>query len=194
MTETGKIIFLILISSVKFAAGPVFAYYDQKYDFTFFERFLYPTIGGILGVVVFSYFSDYLFMMWNWLKAFSLGFFRSNKKTIFSEPTVDVDAKVSVSYSYVESGQKEKKIFTPKTRKLVRIWKKYGLFGIAFITPVIISIPVGTILATRLIPNRKKVLLYLFVSVAIWSLAMTSVFELYHVITVKALQNEVLTP
>lgn len=147
-----------------------------------------------MGVVVFSYFSDYLFMMWNWLKAFSLGFFRSNKKPIFSEPTVDVDAKVSVSYSYVESGQKEKKIFTPKTRKLVRIWKKYGLFGIAFITPVIISIPVGTILATRLIPNRKKVLLYLFVSVAIWSLAMTSVFELYHVITVKALQNEVLTP
>lgn len=194
MTETGKIIFLILISSVKFAAGPVFAYYDQKYDFTFFERFLYPTIGGILGVFVFSFFSDYLNLVWIWLKAQFQKVFSKKKNHIFSEPTVDVEGKVSVNYSYVESEKKTRKIFTPKNRRIVSIWKKYGLVGIAIITPVIISIPVGTIIATRLIPNRKKVLLYLCVSVAIWSLTMTSVFELYHVITVKALQYKVLSP
>lgn len=194
MTETGKIIFLILISSVKFAVGPVFAYYDDKYDFTFFERFLYPTIGGILGIFVFSFFSDYLHLAWIWIRKTFLNIFFKNKKQIFSEPTLDVEGNVSVTYSYVEKLTDEKKIFTPQTRRMVKLWRKYGLFGIALITPVIISIPLGTIIATRFIPNRKKVLLYLCVSVIFWSLTMTSIFELYHVITLKALQNKVLTP
>jgi len=194
VTETGKIIFLILISSVKFAVGPVFAFYDEKYDFTFFERFLYPAIGGMLGVFVFAFFSDYLNIAWLWLKATSLKFFSKNKNRIFSEPTVDIDGKVSVNYSYIEKEQKTKKIFTRKNRRIVKIWKKYGLIGIALITPVIISIPVGTIIATRLIPERKKVLLYLCGSVIFWSLTMTSVFELYHVVTVKGLQNKILAP
>ena len=57
MGEFVKILMVILISSVKFVVGPAFAYYDEKYDFTIFEAIVYPIIGGMLGVFVFSFFT-----------------------------------------------------------------------------------------------------------------------------------------
>ena len=74
------------------------------------------------------------------------------------------------------------------------IWKKYGLFGIALLTPVIISIPIGTIIASRLVPDKKKVFLYMLISISVWSIIMVSSFELYHAYSIKALQQKVLEP
>ncbi|MEZ5067446.1 MAG: hypothetical protein R2847_02715 [Bacteroidia bacterium] len=46
----------------------------------------------------------------------------------------------------MESKKENKpKIFTKRNRRIITLWRKYGLFGIAFITPVILSIPIGTI-------------------------------------------------
>ena len=78
MGEFVKILMVILISSVKFVVGPAFAYYDEKYDFTIFEAIVYPIIGGMLGVFVFSFFSDQVANVWHWIKNPSLlfwGFF-----------------------------------------------------------------------------------------------------------------------
>ncbi|QQR95047.1 MAG: hypothetical protein IPJ93_15200 [Bacteroidota bacterium] len=68
MGEFVKILMVILISSVKFVVGPAFAYYDEKYDFTIFEAIVYPIIGGMLGVFVFSFFSDQVANVWHWIK------------------------------------------------------------------------------------------------------------------------------
>jgi hypothetical protein len=173
--------------------GPAFVYYDQKYDFTFFEAIIYPIIGGMLGVFIFSFFSDQVALAWHWVKSKVKRVIR--KREVFSDPTVDVDSKMEVHYSYVEKDSiQNKKIFTPQNRRLVNIWRRYGLFGIAFLTPVLISIPIGTIVASRLIPNKKKIFLYMFVSITFWSVAMVSFFELYHAHSIKALQKEVLQP
>ena len=193
MGEFVKILMVILISSVKFVVGPAFAYYDEKYDFTIFEAIVYPIIGGMLGVFVFSFFSDQVANVWHWIQ-------NRIKRTVsrkqpFSEPTVDSEGKVAVSYTYVDSKEKPKnKIFTKRNRRLITIWKKYGLFGIALLTPVVISIPIGTIIASRLVPNKKKVFLYMLISISAWSIAMVSSFELYHAYSIKALQQKVLEP
>ena len=190
MGEIGKIIAVILLSSVKFIAGPPFAYYDQKYGFTVFETVIYSVMGGMLGVVVFSYFSPPIFQCWHWIRHL----FTSKKKIkeIFGEPTVDVDQPVSVTYSYMDLAARKKKVFTKRNRKIVTIWKKYGLVGLAFITPVILSIPIGTIIANSYVTNRKKIFLFMFVSILFWSVLMTSLFELYHVVSLKALQQEII--
>ena len=72
----------------------------------------------------------------------------------------------------------KKKLFTRKNRMLVKILNSYGLPGIAFITPTIISIPVGSILAGRLFANHKKVLLYLSISVTLWSALLSGLLTL----------------
>ena len=68
MSEFVKIILIILLSSVKFAAGPPFAYYDQRYDFTFFETVIYSLLGGMLGVWVFTFFSLEIQFGIDWVK------------------------------------------------------------------------------------------------------------------------------
>ena len=193
MSEALKIILVILLSSVKFVAGPAFVYYDQKYDFSFFESVVYPIIGGMLGVFIFSYFNDQVELAWYWFKNKIKRAIK--KRELFSEPTLDVNSTMEVHYSYVEkTSTHDKKIFTPRNRRIVNLWRNFGLFGIAFLTPVLISIPIGTIFASRLIHNKKKIFLYMFISITFWSVAMVSFFEWYHVHSIKALQKEVLQP
>ena len=190
MGEIGKILAVILLSSVKFIAGPPFAYYDQKYGFTVFETVLYSVMGGMLGVVVFSYFSPPIFRFWHWIR--HLLTTNRKKAEIFGEMTVDVDQPVKVKYSYMDLAARRKKVFTKRNRNIVSVWKKFGLVGLAFITPVILSIPIGTIIANSYVQNRKKIFLFMFVSILFWSVLMTSMFELYHVVSLKALQQEII--
>jgi len=69
----------------------------------------------------------------------------------------------------------------PKVRKkrgfknvlAIKTAKKYGLFGIAFLTPIVFSIPLGTFLALHFFPNKKKTLPILIASVLGWSFVLT---------------------
>lgn len=189
MSEFIKILLVILLSSVKFVAGPFFAYSDKRYDFSFFETVLYCVIGGMLGVFLFTYFSKQLFRLWDYIKLRFKKTFK--KKEIFSEPVADVNGNLEIHYEYVEANP-SKKIFTPRNRKLVKVWRKYGLIGIAFLTPVILSIPIGTIVANSLVSNRKKIIIYMFFSVLFWSLTMTTLFELFHEATVSDLKDHLI--
>lgn len=190
MNEFWKIIQVILLSSVKFVAGPPFAYYDQRYDFSLIETVFYCVVGGMLGVFIFSYLSKPFFIAEHWIfmkfkKLFS-------KPEPFSPPKVDVEGNIEVHYEYIDKHARSRKIFTKRNRRIVKIWKKYGLTGIAIITPVILSIPIGTIIANSLESNRKKIILYMFFSILLWSIAMTTTFELLHVASVKDLKEQVI--
>lgn len=71
----------------------------------------------------------------------------------------------------VKVDKEEKETFKQKMVRKAR--KKYGLIGLAFLTPVFLSIPFGTFITLRYFPNKVKTLPYLFVSVFLWSLGMS---------------------
>lgn len=71
---------------------------------------------------------------------------------------------------------KPRKIFTPKNRRFVRIWRKYGEIGISFLTPILLSPPGGSIIAIALGGSRKKTIGYMFLWSVIWSTIMTYTF------------------
>lgn len=173
MNEIVKILLVVLVSSVKFIAGPPFAYYDNQYNFSFIETNIYCIIGGMLGVLLFSYFSKQLENFWHWLKPLMVKLLRRMELIKNDAPP-------------------KSKVFTKRNRLIVRVWKKYGPIGIAFLTPVILSIPLGSIIANYLIRDKKKMYWLMFVSITFWSVVMTSMFELYHVVTVEDLQKEIL--
>ncbi|MBS1545558.1 MAG: hypothetical protein JST14_18110 [Bacteroidetes bacterium] len=54
-------------------------------------------------------------------------------------------------------------------------WKKYGLPGIAFLTPLLLTPVGGTLLALGSGSSREKIIFFMFVSAAGWSVAFTSV-------------------
>ena len=188
MSEFIKILLIILLSSVKFVAGPPFAYFDDRYDFTFFETVLYCVLGGMLGVWVFTFFSIEIQLTISWIK-------RQLKKAVkkpqlFSEPR-STEGDIEITYLIVDDKDQKKKVFTSQSRKFVRLWKKYGLIGVSFLTPVIISIPVGTIILNAFEDNKQKIFLYMFFSILFWAVLLTTIFEILHVVNIPELKERI---
>lgn len=189
-----KFIQVVLLSSVKFVAGPPFAYYENSYDFGFIETILSCVFGGMLGVIVFTYLSAPILNAEQWIVRKTRIFWHNLTHPVerFSRPNVDVDGDVEVRYDYVEQTEYKRRVFTRKNRRIVRLWKAFGLAGIALITPVILSIPIGTVVANSLVGNKRRIIAYMFLSILFWSLLMTSIFEILHIHTVKDLQLQVI--
>lgn len=69
--------------------------------------------------------------------------------------------------------KKNSKKFTPNKRKLVSLWKKYGLVGVAVLTPLLLTPIGGTIVAVSFGSPKQKILLYMFISATIFAIGMS---------------------
>lgn len=94
--------------------------------------------GAILGTIVFTYVFAGILKWWDRVKE---GMFTSKHP---------------------------KKIFTKFNRRVIRIKHRFGLTGIAILTPIFLSIPIGAFLAERFYKHKGKVILYLSVSAVFW--------------------------
>ena len=133
---------IIFFSTWKFAATFPIAIYAMRMTFT--QTLIYTNIGGIIGTIVFVYFSDFLIKIWThyWPEKLKL-----HRKT--------------------------KKIFTGRNRRYVKIKRKYGFYGIAILSPVILSIPLGSFLAVKYYGIKLKNILILITGQVIWSFIYT---------------------
>ncbi|MBN1926262.1 MAG: hypothetical protein JW798_10525 [Prolixibacteraceae bacterium] len=133
---------IIFFSSWKFAATFPVAVYAMKMSFT--ETLLYTNIGGIIGALVFFYFSAFLIRLWTkiWPESFRIK-------------------------------RKKKRIFTRSNRRFVSIKMKYGLLGIVLLSPVILSIPLGAFLTMKYYGKKTGNILWLIAGQIFWSLIYT---------------------
>lgn len=69
-----------------------------------------------------------------------------------------------------------KPVFTRKNKTIITIKKKFGLMGIALLSPVLISIPLGCYLAVRYFKDKNKIIAYMFVSVLAWAVVSIPIF------------------
>jgi len=85
---------------------------------------------------------------------------------------------VVLSFAYAGNWIREKVIrrffgprkkFTNSNRRFVRIWKKYGLVGVAALTPILLTPIGGSILAVSSGSPKEKIILFMFVSASVWS-------------------------
>ncbi len=65
-----------------------------------------------------------------------------------------------------------KRIFTAFNRRIIRLRQRFGLVGIAFITPMFLSTPLGAFIAERFYRDKQRVILYLSISVIFWALTL----------------------
>ncbi|MBY0433076.1 MAG: hypothetical protein K2U26_03100 [Cyclobacteriaceae bacterium] len=69
----------------------------------------------------------------------------------------------------------KKKKFTPGNRRFVVIWKKYGLVGVAFLTPLFLTPIGGTLLAVSSGSPKEKIILYMLISASAWALIFSTI-------------------
>lgn len=151
---------ILIISALKFFLAPPLSF---KLGFNFFQTVLTTTIGGVLGVLFFFFLSELLFRLIKRIWPSIKSYFVKQKP-------------ISLKNSIIPVKTSTKKIFSIKNKFIVKTRLKYGLWGIAFLTPILLSIPLGTFLANRYYKNKKSVLFSLAVSVICWSIIMSSFY------------------
>lgn len=65
---------------------------------------------------------------------------------------------------------KNRKVFTPRNRKIVKLWKSYGLLGVSLLTPLLFSPIGGALITVSFGEHRHKVWRYMLLSAVLWGL------------------------
>lgn len=138
---------VVFFCSWKFALTFPVAVYGMK--MSFIETILYSNLGGLIGVIVFTYLSSQLLNFWN-----------------------------SIIRPKFHSSQSSKPIFTGSRRRFIKIKNNYGLAGIIILNPVILSIPISTFLIIKYYGLRKRYLAWLIAGQLVWSIVY-SIFYIY---------------
>jgi uncharacterized membrane protein len=144
-----QILLVVILSGTKFLTAPITS---LNIGFGYLETLLITTIGGVIGVVFFYYLSAVIMVLIH---------------------------KLSTMFQKGKSKPKKKRVFTLKNKLIVKVKREYGLIGLAAITPIFLSIPLGTFLAARFFQDQKKVLTYLSASVIVWSVIVSSVVIIF---------------
>lgn len=72
-----------------------------------------------------------------------------------------------------------RKRFSERNRKFVTIWRKYGIIGVAILTPLILTPLGGSLLAVSFGSPRDKLMVYMFISASVWSVALSFAVYLF---------------
>jgi len=65
--------------------------------------------------------------------------------------------------------RKNPKRFTNRTRNIVKIWQKFGVYGIAALTPIFLTPIGGTIILSSFGIDKHKIIITMLVSGLIWA-------------------------
>lgn len=115
--------------------------------FSLFKTLTVTISGGVAGTIFFTYLSEWVILGIAKLRA-----------RLFGPP-------------------KPKRKFTRMNRLIVTVKRKFGLIGLAIITPSLLSIPLGVFLAVRYYPNKQKIILYMCISIVCWAVVL---YFFYH--------------
>jgi hypothetical protein len=121
------------------------------FGLTFLQNFLYTSLGGCLGVLLFYGLSERL------TERSRLRWLRRREQRL---------AKGSTALA---------PIFTKMNRKIIRVKHVSGYLGVAALTPLVLTIPLGGILAARFFHHERFVLPAMLLSVLLQALVVTAV-------------------
>ncbi|MDP4290063.1 MAG: hypothetical protein Q8908_03195 [Bacteroidota bacterium] len=152
---------VFVISGLKFIVAP---FMSIKFGFTYSQTLVYTAVGGIAGVWFFYHLSHIILAVYH---------------QYYTQRVYPYLVKKSIFHNHPIT-YKKKKIFSRKSRFLGTVRSRFGLPGIVILTPVLLSIPVGTFLAITYYSHHRHVLAYLAASVVCWTVILTPIGHLLH--------------
>ncbi len=119
------------------------------FNMSFSDLLIFTNTGGIVGVLFFTYLWHYILIFW------------SGKITPLIKNTAN-----------------QKKKFTKRTRRVIKIKNSFGFFGIAALNPILISIPLSTLLVVKFYGRKFRYSIGLIAGQIVWSF-IYAIFYLY---------------
>ncbi|MEX0966676.1 MAG: hypothetical protein WD077_05525 [Bacteroidia bacterium] len=163
MEQALKILSVIALCSFKYLMGNGLAI---VYGFDFFTALLSTVAGGVAGVIFFIYLGHQA------RKA--LAYFFPGLRNLRPAWSVPLSSKTGTG----PESTKPEKPMSRKERWIQRIINNYGLAGIAILTPVLFTVPVGAFIAVALDFPRLRIVFYMAGSFFLWSLFMLGLASL----------------
>lgn len=69
--------------------------------------------------------------------------------------------------------------FTRRNKIIVILRQRFGIWGLAILSPVILSIPVGALLGNKYFKHNHHFMSYMILSIIIWGIISVSVFSTF---------------
>ncbi len=141
---------------------------------------------GILLIVIGSAFK------YSWLTVIAA----ESNFGIFSAFAINFSGGVLGVYSFTFLGEFLKKWFLKQRREkgmsptpvhsfrnkfLVFLRRRFGLKGIAFLTPILLTIPIGIAIALTITKDKQKIIRYTLISCFLWTAVIIIPYKLFHV-------------
>jgi ABC-type antimicrobial peptide transport system permease subunit len=124
-------------------------------------------IGGIGGFLFFYYLSHKVIIAFHYIKPQICKFIPKSIKSRYR-------------VFCMRFSQKEpSRIFSRKSRFIVRIKSTYGFWGIIIATPFVLSIPVGAFLMSRYYAHRRHIIPLMILSIVSWAAVLTGVVHIF---------------
>lgn len=140
------------------------------------------------------YFSSMLKFIFGPLGGYAAGF------TLITTILVTVAGMMTVVFIFTFFGNwirekvivrffKKRNKFSQSNRRFVTIWKRYGLIGVAALTPIILTPIGGTLLAVSSGSPKEKIIFYMFISASAWSVIFSSALYFFGAEVLKYLPD-----
>lgn len=79
---------------------------------------------------------------------------------------------------FTTSGRSRKEKKT--NSRVLKVWNKYGVPGVAFLTPLILTPIVGTLILVANKAQKKEIIVYMAISAILWAFVQTVFFKYFY--------------
>lgn len=160
-----KLISVFLVASIKyFWATP----YSFGLRLNEWETILIIEAGGILGFLFFYYFFGFLFkelkLIWPKVYHFTPILFK---------------VRFEMWLNSRRSNRINARKFTKRNKMIVRMRKRYGMWWLVILSPIMLSIPVGALLGNKYFKHNPHFIPYMLLSIFIWGIASVALFSTF---------------
>jgi len=148
-----KIINVFFLSTVKYFYTP---FYANMIGLDYWGTMISMILGGVIGFLVYYHFSKIVIL---------------STKHLTPLANVVVPYHMRNHYNRFRHKRrlrkKNKKIFTKRNRRLVKLGKNYGMYSIIIFTPILISLILGAFLLRKYYSNRSEAVPLMIVSIIV---------------------------
>ena len=160
-----KLLSVFLVASIKyFWATP----YSFGLKLNELETIFFMEAGGILGFLFFYYFFGFLFkelkLLWPVVYHFTPVLFK---------------VRFEMWLKRHRTNRIYARKFTKRNKIIVQMRRRYGMWGLVILSPIILSIPVGALLGNKYFNRNHHFIPYMILSIVVWGIVSVSFFSTF---------------